>query len=305
MKLFPNGTLIAIAGNGQFGYGGDNIPATNTSLMYPYGIAVSPLTGEVYFVEAFGNRVRRIDRNGMIKTVAGTGQYGYSGDGGLATGAMLGNCFGVAVSAVGEVYIADTYNYRIRKIFTNGTIVTIAGNGTFGYGGDGGLATRATFRNPTGVAVSQSGEVYIADYGNNCVRKIFRNGTITTIAGTGVYGDGGDGGLATSAKLAYPRSMAVSSSGEVFIADSFNNRIRKIFTNGTIATIAGTGTAGYGGDGGLAVSALLSYPSGVCLSTKGEIFLTDNYNGRVRKVFDAPLCYNKASFYAWGLHTLA
>jgi len=266
-----------------------------------FATGVAAVGDDVYYCERGTNSVKKLSgATGLISTVAGNGTKGFSGDGGPAGNAMLSSCFDVAVSLLGEVFIADYGNNRIRKIFTNGNITTIAGNGTIGYGGDGGLATKATFKNPTGVAVSSTGEVFIADYGNGCVRKIFKNGTIVTIAGTGTYGYNGDGGLAIYAKLNGPRTMKVSSSGEVYIADGFSNRIRKIFTNGTITTVVGSGTGGYGGDGGLAVDAQLTYPSGVCISNKGEIFVADSLNGRVRKVFDAPLCYNKASFYACG-----
>ena len=204
-----------------------------------------------------------------VTTIVG----GYIGDGGPATNAFLRNPQGVAISSTGECYISDTNNNRIRKVSTNGIITTIAGTDDLGYNGDGGLATNALLYSPFGIAINSIGEVYFADANNNRIRKISSNGIITTIAGTGAYsGFGGDGGLAINAIL-QPRGIAISSTDELYIADYGNSRIRKIFTNGTITTIAGNGTVGFNGDGGLAINAQLNGPQGITISSIGEIYI--------------------------------
>ena len=205
----------------------------------------------------------------IIKTVAGNGISGYSGDGGSADSAELDWPYGVAVDASGNLFIADYQNNRIRKVSTSGVITTVAGNGTFGYSGDGGSAISAELNGLTGVAVDASGNLFIADQVNNVIRKVSTIGVITTVAGNG-YGAGagyggysGDGGSAISAELNNPIGVAVDASGNLFIADAFNNRIRKVSTTGVITTVAGNGTYGYSGDGGSADSAELWAPTSV------------------------------------------
>ncbi len=221
----------------------------------------------------------------LISTVAGTGSPGFGGDGGPATSAMLHFPVGVAVRRnTGDVYIADWYNHRIRKVDTTGTITTIAGNGTAVFSGDGGPATSAGLNSPTGVAVSRTGEVYITEWGLHRVRKVDATGTINTIAGTGIAGSTGDGGPASSARLYAPFGVAVSSTDELHIADWGNHRVRKVDATGTINTIAGTGIAGFSGDGGPATSAKLFYPSGAAIDHRGVLYIADEYNHRVRKV---------------------
>ncbi|EFC41150.1 predicted protein [Naegleria gruberi] len=273
-----------VAGTGTLnGYGGDGNLATSARLNYPYGTAFSS-NGDMYIADTNNNRIRKVTTSGYISTVAGSGTGGYSGDGGLATSAQLNYPRSVAISSSGEIYIADFNNHRIRKINISGYISTIAGTGSVGYSGDGGLATNAQLYYPQTVAVSSSGEIYIADAYNHRIRKINTSGYISTIAGTGSVGYSGDGGLATSAQLYYPFSVAISSVGEIYIADTYNHRIRKINTSGYISTISGTGSGGYSGDGGLATSAQLNYPFSVAVSSVGEIYIVDTNNYRIRKI---------------------
>jgi len=218
----------------------------------------------------------------IIKTVAGNGTSGYSGDGGSADSAELFNPSGVAVDASGNLFIADLNNHRIRKVSTNGIITTVAGNGGAGYSGDGGSATSAELNQPAGVAVDASGNVFISDL-ESVIRKVSTNGIITTVAGGGTNGLG-DGGSADSAELGYPIGVAVDASGNLFIADLNNHRIRKVSTNGIITTVAGNGTSGYSGDGGSADSAELFHPSGVAVDASGNLFIADQGNHRIRKV---------------------
>ncbi|EFC43339.1 predicted protein [Naegleria gruberi] len=244
-KILENGNIVTIAGNGIGGFSGDNGPATNAQIYYPYSVFVSS-NNVVYIVDYGNNRVRKILGNGNIVTIAGNGTSGFSGDNGPATNAQLNNPVGVFVSSNNEVYIADQSNHRIRKILENGNIVTIAGNGTGGFGGDNGPATNAQLYIPYSVFVSNN-EVYIVDYGNNRIRKILGNGNIVTIAGNGTSGFSGDNGPATNAQLNRPSSVFVSNN-EVYIADLNNHKIRKILENGNIITIAGNGTKGFSGD---------------------------------------------------------
>ena len=223
----------------------------------------------------------------LINTVAGDGSAGYFGDGGLATSAELYNPTGVAVDSAGNIYIADYLNNRVREVMAaTGDIATVAGNGTAGFSGDGGLATSAELNRPSGVAVDASGNIYIADYENNRIREVTAaTGDIATVAGNGTAGYSGDGGLATNAELDMLVGLAVDSAGNIYIADTFNNRIRKVTAaTAKISTVAGDGTAGYLGDGGLATSAELNYPLGVAVDASGNIYIADSENSRIRMV---------------------
>ena len=219
-----------------------------------------------------------------ITTIAGTGLSGFSGDSSLATLATLNNPFSLAVDNVGNVYFSDRHNNRVRKIFTSGTIVTIAGNGTAGYNGDGIAGTTAALNDPNGVAVDSSGIVYVADRLNYRIRKVSPAGIITTIAGNGTIGYTGDNAAATAATLSYPRGITVDAHGNIYIADQGNNCIRKIDPGGIITTIAGTGTGGYNGDGIAATAAQLFNPYGVAVDTSGAIYIADVDNSRIRKI---------------------
>jgi len=221
--------------------------------------------------------------NSIITTVAGSGTNNYSGDGAAATNATLASPSGVAVDAVSNLFIADSANNRVRKVGTNGVITTVAGNGTAAYSGDGAAATNASLSGPRGVAVDAAGNLFIADFFNHCIRKVGTNGVITTVAGNGSGGYSGDNGAATNASLYYPVGVAVDATGNLFIADSLNYRIRKVATNGIITTVAGDGSGGYGGDNAAATAASL-YAGGVTVDGIGNLFISDNGNSRIRKV---------------------
>lgn len=205
---------------------------------------------------------------------------GYSGDRGAAASAQLRYPGGVAVDGNGQIYIADTFNNRIRHVESNGRITTIGGTGKAGYSGEG-TATRSEFNYPTGIAVDSGGTVYVADTYNNRIRRIDAHGTITTVAGTGNAGFGGDGGMARKAALDHPQGVAVSGD-EIYIADTYNNRIRRIDGHGTISTVAGTGDNGFAGDGGPATQAALRTPFGVAVGPGGDLYIADTLNNRIR-----------------------
>ncbi|MGD0798642.1 MAG: Ig-like domain repeat protein, partial [Acidobacteriaceae bacterium] len=277
------GIISTYAGNGTQGYGGDGGAATSAELDGPTRVAVDR-SGNLYIVDLFSNSVRKVTPAGVISTVAGNGTAGYSGDGGPATSAELDDPTGVALDSSGNLYIADNGNNRVREVTVAGVISTYAGNGIGGYYGDGGLATNAELKLPVGVGVDASGNLYIADSGNSRVRKVTPAGTISTFAGNGTSGYGGDGGVATSAELNVPQGVAADGSGSLYIADEMNNRIRKVTPAGVISTVAGNGAVGYNGDGGAATSAELFGPYGVAVDSSGNLYIADLGNDRVRKV---------------------
>jgi trimeric autotransporter adhesin len=282
-----NGVISTVAGSQSEGYSGDEVLATSAALYYSNGIAIDA-SGNIYIADSFNNRIRMVTKStGIITTVAGSGLEGYSGDGGLATSAGLYYPKGVAIDASGNIYIADTDNNRIRMVTkTTGIISTVAGSGLEGYSGDGGLATSAGLFCPNDVAIDASGNIYIADTDNNRIRLVTKStGIITTVAGSGLEGYSGDGVLATSAALHYSNGVTIDASGNIYIADSSNNRIRMVTkSTGIISTVAGTGSYGYSGDGGLATSAGLFCPNGVALDASGNIYIADSFNHRIRMV---------------------
>jgi sugar lactone lactonase YvrE len=331
------GIITTIAGNGAGGFGGDGGPATAASLDHPIDAKVDG-AGNLYITEFNNSRVRKVDTNGIITTIAGNGGSGFSGIGGPATSASLGNLIGlaldaagniyfssinrgthvlkvdlngiltlvagggsgddggpatkaalsasvtgVAVDTAGNVYFADFFDCRIRKVDTNGIISTVAGNRKAGYSGDGGPATEAQINAVQGVAVDAAGNIYIADWGNDRIRKVDTNGIITTIAGNGVDGFSGDGGPATQAELRRPLGVTVDAAGNVYIGDRDNARVRRVDTNGTIKTIAGNGNGSYNGEGGPATATGLDM-WGLTIAPSGGFYVIDQDNNRVHKV---------------------
>jgi hypothetical protein len=222
-----SGIISTIAGNGTVGYGGTGIPATSAKFHFPTGIAVDA-AGNVYICDNNNQRIRKITTTGIITTIAGDGSIGYSGDGGPAIDAQLSYPDDVAVDATGNVYITDQGNNCIRMVDTSGIISTIAGTGTSGYSGDTGPAVSAQLSDPIGIKVDQFGNIIFADAGNDVVRMINNTGIINTIAGNGTYGFSGDGGPALSAQLNGPFGIAEDGSGNVYLSDNSNYRVRKV-----------------------------------------------------------------------------
>ena len=248
-----------------------------------------PLTRTATFIwrTAIITASGKISQSGIITTVAGKGTPGFSGDGGLATSAQLNNPFGIDIDVQGNLYIADTFNNRIRKVTRTGIISTVAGGTLSGFDGDGGPATSALLNAPFGVEIGPDGSIYIADTFNNRIRKVSPAGIITTIAGSSSFGYGGDGGPAISAEMNSPSSVKLDAWGNVLVADTYNNAVRQVTPEGVITTIAGMGAIGFTGDGGPATSARLNGPVGVVADVLGNLLIADTGNHRVRKVSGA------------------
>ncbi|MCP4695062.1 MAG: hypothetical protein GY859_43950, partial [Desulfobacterales bacterium] len=287
-SVLGNNAMIidTFAGGGSFQGSGMGGPAVGAGLGAPFGVAVDA-EGCVYIADYTSHCVFKVDADGVINRAAGTGAIGYSGDGGPAVDATLRYPYAVAVDAGGAIYIVDYYSHCVRKVDAEGIITTVAGNGTKGYGGDGGPAIEAMLNMPTGVAVDAWGAIYIADRYNNRIRKVDAGGVITTVAGNGTAGFRGDGGPAIEARLYIPRDLAVDAAGNIYIADTGNRRVRKVDATGVITTVAGDGTEEYGtnqGDGGLAVDAPIDSPMGVDVDAMGAIYIADIDDNRIRRV---------------------
>lgn len=285
-KVNNEGVISTVAGTpGVFGYDGDDKLATMAQLDSPHSVAVD-LLGNIYIADFNNYRIRKVDTAGIITTIAGIGLSGFSGDGGLAISAEISNSDGIAVDAIGNVYIADSApNFRIRKVDIAGVITTIAGNGLSEYNGDFGPATEAAIGEPEAVTVDSFGNIYFCDYHNHIIRKVDSEGFISSIAGNGTSGYSGDGGVATQAQLNCPEGIVVDNEGNVYIADYGNNVIRKVNSTGIISTVAGNGNQGNSGDGGPAISAEFYNPSAVSLDSKGDLYIADQYNNLIRKVY--------------------
>jgi sugar lactone lactonase YvrE len=287
LLFLPSGgiaqTITTVAGNEERGFAGDEGSAVSAQLDTPSRVGVDS-AGNLYIADTNNNRIRKITPAGIIATIAGNGKFGFEGDGGVAISAALSSPEGgIVVDRLGNILFADSH--AIRKISLDGTITAFAGiSGSMGgFSGDGGPGTAAQMFSPHGLAVDSAGNLFVADSGNNRIRKITPDGLISTVAGNGNRGFGGDGGPATSAQLFFPFGIAVDAAGNLYIADSFNNRIRKVTPAGIISTIAGNGTTGSGGDGGPATSAQLNQPADVALDAAGNLYIADVGNMRVRK----------------------
>ena len=275
------GIIHTVAGNHTAGFSGDGGPATSASLNYPWDVAVDP-RGAIYVSDANNRRVRKFTVGGNINTFAGNGEYGNSGNGGPATSAGIGPAFGLHIGP-GKLYISTGLDVIWAVDLGTGTITIIAGTGTAGYSGDGGNALSTTFTQPYGLALDGAGGIFIADSGNNRVRHVDASQVVTTAAG-GAVGDGGPG---NAASLNFPFTFAHISfdpSGNLYIADEGNCRVRKMSTAGIVTTIAGTGICGYSGDSGPATAATLNFPQAVAADRNGNVYISDTGNEVIRKI---------------------
>jgi RHS repeat-associated protein len=282
-RVNPEGIINRVAGNNVRGYSGDGGAATAASLYNPAGTAIGP-DGSIYIADMGNNRVRRVTPDGIITTVAGTGEFGYGGDGdgGQAMQAKLSYPTDVEIGPDGALYIAEYFGGTIRRVGPDGVIVTVAGGG--GLAGDGIQATQAFLNFPLGIALGADGTLYIADEGDHRVRRVTPDGIITTVAGNGEAGYTGDGGPATNARMYYPAGLSPGPNGTLYIADTGNNVIRRVGSDGIIATVAGNGLAGWEGDGGPAVRAELNSPQSVAVGFDGTLLIADYYNNLIRRV---------------------
>jgi len=286
-KVTPGGTITTVAGTGAAAYSGDGGAASKAQLYSPWGVAIDA-HGNLFISDSGNHTVRKIAPDGTISTVAGTGLAGFSGDGGAATGAQLNTPLSIALDGAGNLYVADCQNQRVRKVSAGGSIATIAGNGVRGYAGDGGPATQAQLSCPHGVAMDSAGNLYIGDTENNRVRRVGPDGVVSTMAGTGAQGSGGDGGPAAKAQLYAPTSLALDPSGNLFIADTGNSLIRKVTPDGAISTVAGEvpppGSFGNAVDGVPATQTILGSPQGLAVDWAGNLYIGETQGNHIRRV---------------------
>ncbi len=280
-----NYRIETVAGTGRSGFTGDGGPADQARLRRPAGVAADGV-GNLFIADSLNHRIRRVNPAGTITTVAGSGRDGFNGggfggDGGPADQSQLDSPSGVAVDGAGNLFIADSLNHRIRRVDPAGTITTVAGTGEEGSSGDGGPADQARLDSPSGVAVDSAGNLFIVD-GNYRIRRVDPTGIIITSAGGRGFGFSGDGGPADQARLAFPSGVAVDATGNLFIADAGNDRIRRVDPLGTITTVAGTQERGFGGDGGPPDQARLAFPSGVAVDGAGNLYIADWGNAVIR-----------------------
>ncbi len=279
-------TIETIAGTGKQGFSGDGGPALKAELDNPFGIVRGP-DGAFYYCEYTGQRIRRIDENGIITTIAGTGEVGFSGDGGTALEGTFNKPHEIRFDAAGDLFIVDMVNHAVRKIdMKTGILTTIAGTGKAGYSGDGGPAVEAEFKQPHSIQFGPEGDLYICDIGNHVIRKIdMRTGIVSTFAGTGKPGETPDGSPIAGTPLKGPRSLDFDKEGNLWLATREGNQVFKFdLRAGTIAHIAGTGKGGFTGHGGPATEATLSGPKGITVDAEGNVWLADCESHSIRMV---------------------
>jgi len=297
------GLVDFFAGEGICGYGGDGEKATRAKLRQTLGLAHDS-SGNIYISDEGNCIVRQVNSSGIISTFAGTPKKcGNAGDGGTASAAELSAPAGLFVDSQDSLYIADQGDNVVRKV-AGGIITTFAGTGVAGSSGDGGPATAAELNAPSGVAGDGAGNIYIADTSNCRIREVSGlGGVINTVAGVGLCGFSGDG-PATMERLHYPQGVLVDASGNLFIADTYNNRLRWVDTVGAMHTFAGTGYGGYSGDGGAATNADLNRPTGIAQDSTGNFLVSDSYNFRVRSISSFARLNVSARALAFGLVTI-
>ncbi|MBX2907117.1 MAG: Ig-like domain-containing protein, partial [Taibaiella sp.] len=291
--------IYTYAGIGTNGYTGNGNAATLAKMSHPYNIATD-CDGNTFIADFENAVIRKVSPTGVITTVAGNGTIGYSGDGGPATNARMSNPTGITMDAGGNVYFSDFNNHVVRRISTSGIISRVAGNLANGYSGDGGAATSAKLKYPSGLAFDGAGNLYIADNGNHVIRKVTPTGIITTCAGTNIPGYTGDSAAATAARLNNPKNVHVDNVGNLYISDWGNQVVRKVDAGGMITTLAGNGITGYSGDGGAATAAKLDHPYGITSDAAGNVYFSEYTNQVVRKVNPAGIISTIAGMHLIG-----
>ncbi len=310
-KVGPDGTISTVAGNGVRGFGGDGGPATAAALYGPSGIAVDRRDGSLYVADEQNNRIRRVAPDGRISTIAGDGRHLFFTNTVPAIASPMDWPGAVALDPSGTLYFTEVHSHRVGRMVGN-VLATIAGDGFEGVSGDDGPAVGARLNCPAGLTFDARGNLYVVDQRNHRVRKVAPDGMMTTVAGTGSghmsAGYGGDGGPAIAARMNHPSAVAVDAAGNMYIADMMNHRVRRVSPDGIITTVAGTGEAGYGGDGGPAASGKLNFPAGLAVDQAGNLYIADWHNFRVRKVTFPPAVSgvtNGASFAPAGVVAVA
>jgi hypothetical protein len=280
-------TITTVAGNGSRGYKGDTGLALDSFMDNPFHVDLDRAERYLFIADCFNYCVRMVDlKTNLITTIAGTGNPGYSGDGGPAIEADIDEIYAVQVAGNGDVYIVQRFHPAVRKVdHATGLITTVAGDGTVGYGGDDGLAIRAQLREPNDCALDTRGGLLIADVQDQKIRRLdLGSGTITTFAGTGEKINSGDGGLAVEAGILGARAVCVAPNGEVYICEREGNAIRMVDTEGVIHHIAGGEQKGYSGDGGPAIEATFNGPKAIRCDHFGNVLVVDTENHSIRKI---------------------
>lgn len=278
-----DGIISTVMGTGQTEVQNRDFPAVETNLANAYGIATDT-QDNLYVLSREHSKIFKMGRDGTARRIAGSGQRGFAGDGGPALDAKTNFSNHLVVDAIGNLFIADTGNHRIRKVSPDGTITTIAGTGEMGFSGDSGPATKARFAYPAAIAIDGKANLYVADFQNHRIRKISPDGIITTVAGTGEPRYNGDGLPATKSHIGEPCGIVVDRSNYIYIADQVNNRVRVVTPSGRMYTVAGTGARGHNGDGRIADKAQISNPDIIALDREDNLYIPDHINGVVRKL---------------------
>ena len=291
-RVDPSGAASQIAGTGvsttSGGLSGEEVPATEADLHCPAD-ATADVANNILVVDHANNRIRLIESGGMIRTIIGSGPIGtgsddgnLAGDGGQALAATLQEPWGIVFDDDGNLFIADRDNHAIRKVDPTGVITTVAGSGDRGFSGDGDPAIEADLSRPQSVAIDREGNVYFSDSDNHVIRRVGVDGVITSIAGTGEAGYSGDGGLATAATIIDPNGLVFDLQGNLYFVDDSANVVRRIGADGVITTVAGTGEAGFAGDGGPGTAAALSAAGDIIFDEVGNLYIADAGNHRIR-----------------------
>lgn len=271
------------AGLGTPGFSGDGGPATKAKLSVPSGVFLD-IDGNIVIADTSNDRLRVVGADGTIRTISGTGDRETTGDGGPAIDASLNSPTAVFVDGGGNIYVAEWTGHRIRKISPSGTITTVLGTGSHGYNGDGKQGTETNIWSPSAIFIDGDRNLYVAEWDNHRIRKMTADGVVSTIAGTGFFGTAADGTVATKARIHHPNGIFVTEDGSVYFSEMGSQLVRRIKPDGTLETIAGTGSPDDDGDGGPGTQADVNNPAGLFLDTAGNLYIADSGNGSIRRV---------------------
>jgi len=292
-ERIPRFTITTVAGTGTLGFAGDGGPATEAFIKNPTAVALDR-HGNLYIADVYNLRIRRVDTDGTISTIMGTGTSDPQTEDRPAIETNLDSAYGIAMDAKDNLYVLSRGHSKILRLGNDGIARRVVGNGESGFGGDGGSAIDARIQNPCHLVVDSEGTLFVADTGNHRIRRVTSDGVITTVAGTGEEGYSGDGGPAIKAQLAAPAAIAIDREGNLYIADFINHRIRRLSKDGIITSIAGTGEPEYNGDGGSALECAIGEPCGVAADESGYVYIGDQVNCRIRVVTPSGIMHTVA-----------